>query len=371
VTDEIRLLLADDYPVVRKGLKASIEEEPSLKVIAEAADGEEALKLIRTLRPQLAVLDIDMPKLDGLGVVKEMAKLKLETKVIFLSFHNDEDIFRAALAAGARGYLLKDSAMQEIVGAIQAVIAGKLYMSSGIALQLLQGENASKTTSNNPLIRDLTLSERRILKLIAEGLSSKEIGDRLSIHYRTVENHRSNMCRKLNIEGANALLRFALQHKEALKYKVNRPRLAVAGLCLSFPQVQRGHQPLQLGEVIFEHVSNGPCRYSYRPELIIVVVGDDDDSGSRIRTDYQSGCGKSVHAGHLNIHEHEIGLISRIKFDGICTVPTFIDLAGLAGYCASYESPNRDIVLNNQKDHSFFSLNKLRAGRCIHAGPHW
>jgi DNA-binding NarL/FixJ family response regulator len=217
VTDEIRLLLADDYPVVRKGLKASIEEEPSLKVIAEAADGEEALKLIRTLRPQLAVLDIDMPKLDGLGVVKEMAKLKLETKVIFLSFHNDEDIFRAALAAGARGYLLKDSAMQEIVGAIQAVIAGKLYMSSGIALQLLQGENASKTTSNNPLIRDLTLSERRILKLIAEGLSSKEIGDRLSIHYRTVENHRSNMCRKLNIEGANALLRFALQHKEALK----------------------------------------------------------------------------------------------------------------------------------------------------------
>jgi DNA-binding CsgD family transcriptional regulator len=82
---------------------------------------------------------------------------------------------------------------------------------------LLQGENASKTTSNNPLIRDLTLSERRILKLIAEGLSSKEIGDRLSIHYRTVENHRSNMCRKLNIEGANALLRFALQHKEALK----------------------------------------------------------------------------------------------------------------------------------------------------------
>jgi DNA-binding NarL/FixJ family response regulator len=107
--------------------------------------------------------------------------------------------------------------MQEIVGAIQAVIAGKLYMSSGIALQLLQGENASKTTSNNPLIRDLTLSERRILKLIAEGLSSKEIGDRLSIHYRTVENHRSNMCRKLNIEGANALLRFALQHKEALK----------------------------------------------------------------------------------------------------------------------------------------------------------
>jgi DNA-binding NarL/FixJ family response regulator len=216
VADEIRILLADDYPVVRKGLKASIEEEPSLKVIAEAADGEEALKLIRTLRPQLAVLDIDMPKMDGLAVVKEMARLKLETKAIILSFHNDEDIFRAALDAGAKGYLLKESAMEEIVSAIQAVIAGKVYLSTGIALQLLQGDHAAKATPDNPLLRDLTLSERRILRLIAEGLSSKEIGDQLAIHYRTVENHRSNMCRKLNIEGANALLRFALQHKEAL-----------------------------------------------------------------------------------------------------------------------------------------------------------
>ena len=217
MADEIQVLLADDYPVVRKGLRASIEEDASLKVIAEAADGEEALRLIRTLRPQLAVLDIDMPKMDGLGVVKEMVKLKLETRVIILSFHNDEDMFRAALAAGAKGYLLKESAMEEIAGAIQAVIAGKVYLSSEIALQLLQGEQGSKAALNNPLLRDLTASERRILRLIAEGLSSKEIGDQLSIHYRTVENHRSNMCRKLNIEGANALLRFALQHKEALK----------------------------------------------------------------------------------------------------------------------------------------------------------
>ncbi len=217
MADEIRVLLADDYPVVRKGLKASIEEEPLLTVIAEAADGEEALKLIRALRPQLAVLDIDMPRMDGLTVVKEMAKLKLETKAIILSFHNDEDIFRSALDAGASGYLLKESAMEEIVGAIQAVIAGKTYLSSGIALQLLQADRAGKSAAQNPLLRDLTLSERRILRLIGEGLSSKEIGNQLSIHYRTVENHRSNMCRKLGIEGANALLRFALQHKEALK----------------------------------------------------------------------------------------------------------------------------------------------------------
>ena len=217
MADEIRILLADDYPVVRKGLKASIEEEASLKVIAEASNGEEALKLIGKLRPHLAILDIDMPRLDGLGVAKEIARLKLETKVIFLSFHKDEDIFRAVLAAGGKGYLLKDSAMEEIVVAIQTVIAGRLYMSSAIALQLLQGEVPSKSAPENPLIRDLTVSERRILKLIAEGLSSKEIGNELSIHYRTVENHRTNICRKLNIEGANALLRFAVQNKEGLR----------------------------------------------------------------------------------------------------------------------------------------------------------
>jgi DNA-binding NarL/FixJ family response regulator len=217
VADEIRILLADDYPVVRKGLKASIEEEASLKVIAEASDGEEALKLIGKLRPQLAILDIDMPKLDGLGVAREIARLKLETKVIFLSFHKDEDMFRAALTAGGKGYLLKDSAMEEIVVAIQTVVAGKVYMSSAIALQLLQSEGPSNNVSDNPLTRDLTVSERRILMLISEGLSSKEIGNELAIHYRTVENHRTNICRKLNIEGANALLRFAVQHKETLK----------------------------------------------------------------------------------------------------------------------------------------------------------
>ena len=141
---EVRVVLADDYPVVRKGLKASIEEDASLKVVAEAADGETALQLIRTLRPHLAVLDIDMPRLDGLGVVKEMTKLKLDTKAIILSFHNDEDIFRAALAAGAKGYLLKESAMEEIAGAIRSVLAGETYLSSAIALQLLQSEPAGK-----------------------------------------------------------------------------------------------------------------------------------------------------------------------------------------------------------------------------------
>jgi DNA-binding NarL/FixJ family response regulator len=182
-------------------------------VVAEAGDGEAALVLIKKLNPQLALLDIDMPKLGGLGVAKEVTRLGLKTKIIFLSFHRDEDFFRAAIDIGGRGYLLKDSAMDEIVTAINTVIAGQVYMSSAIALQLLQSSGAASDTRDDSLIGDLTPSERRILLLIADGLSSKEIGAELSIHYRTVENHRTNICRKLGIEGANALLRFAVQHK--------------------------------------------------------------------------------------------------------------------------------------------------------------
>ncbi len=216
MADQIRILLADDHPVVRRGLKFSVEEDPAFRVIAEAGDGAEALELIRKHKPQLAILDIDMPRLDGLAVAKELKRQQLEIKTIFLSFHQDEDIVRAVLAAGGNGYILKDSAMQEIAVAIKAVLSGKTYVSSTIAVQLLSGPETSSPTLENALIRDLTTSERRILELIAEGLSSKEIGSQLSIHYRTVENHRTNICRKLKIEGANALLRFAVQHKEKL-----------------------------------------------------------------------------------------------------------------------------------------------------------
>jgi DNA-binding NarL/FixJ family response regulator len=217
MADELRILLADDHPVVRKGLKLCIEEGEGFKVVAEAGDGETALALVQKLRPNLAILDIDMPKSSGLQVAAEIKRLKLNTKVIFLSFHKDEQMVRAALDAGGNGYLLKDSAMQEIVAAVQTVMSGQVYVSSAIALQLLQGGDASDRGNENSLTRSLTPSERRILMLIADGLSSKEIGATLSVHYRTIENHRTNICRKLGIEGANALLRFAVQHKGDLR----------------------------------------------------------------------------------------------------------------------------------------------------------
>jgi DNA-binding NarL/FixJ family response regulator len=216
VDENIRVLIADDHPIVRKGLRLSVEEDAGLKVVGEASDGQAALDMIKKLRPQVAVLDIDMPKLDGLAVARELARQKLETKIIFLTFHADEDLFRNAMELGSKGYILKDSASQEIVAGVRAVASGRPYISSAITEKLLHPQKPPAVQDG--ITANLTPTERRIMRLIAEGKTSKEIGAELSIHYRTVENHRTNICRKLNLEGegANALLRFALQNKSSL-----------------------------------------------------------------------------------------------------------------------------------------------------------
>jgi DNA-binding NarL/FixJ family response regulator len=218
VDEEIRILIADDHPLMRKGLRISIEEDPGLKVVAEAADGETALSLMTKLRPDIAVLDIEMPKLDGIGVAREAMRQNLGVKIIFLTLHMDEDMFHAAIELGSKGYILKDSVAQEIVGGIRAVASGRPYFSSAITEQMLHRRKSEDKPSKATLTRQLTPTERRIMQFIANGKSSKEIGEELSIHYRTVENHRTNICRKLAIEGegANALLRFALQNKGLL-----------------------------------------------------------------------------------------------------------------------------------------------------------
>ncbi|MBS1852415.1 MAG: response regulator transcription factor [Acidobacteria bacterium] len=214
----IRIVLADDHPVVRKGLKFSIEQDEGLKVVAEAGDGETALALVKKHRPQVLVLDIDMPKLDGLAAAREMRRQGLDAKIIFLTLHDEQDFFRAAIDLGGLGYILKDSAMVEIVACIHSVADGRPYYSSALTAPMIQPREAPPATPADSLTSRLTPTERKILKLIAVGKSSKEIGAELSIHYRTVENHRTNMCRKLCIEGEgpNALLRFALQNRSSL-----------------------------------------------------------------------------------------------------------------------------------------------------------
>ena len=217
MTSEIRIAIADDHPLLLKGLRQVVEADSNMKVVAEASDGEVLISQIEQSRPQIAIVDVDMPKRDGFAVAKEINKRKMPVDVVFLTIHNEEDIFYAAMDLGIKGYILKDSALMEITEAIRTVAAGQFYVSRPLTVYLLHRRSRSQALlQDKPTLKDLTASERKILHMIAENKSSKEIGAELCIHYRTVENHRVNICQKLGLQGTNSLLRFALQHKSEL-----------------------------------------------------------------------------------------------------------------------------------------------------------
>ena len=210
----IRIVIADDHPVLRKGLRQVIEADPSVLVVAEADDGETALAQLEELQPQIAVLDIDMPKLDGFGVMKEIQRRRLGIDVVLLTLHSDEILFNEAMDLGAKGYILKESAVSDIVSGIQAVAAGRHYVTPSLTAHLIRHRSREQAFARRrPSIADLTVTERRILRMIARGQSSKEIAAELFIHYRTVENHRTSIGQKLGLHGHNAVLKFALEHK--------------------------------------------------------------------------------------------------------------------------------------------------------------
>lgn len=209
---QITVLIADDHPIFQRGLQQIIETDTSLKIVAAVGDGEEALTQIRLLKPQVAVLDVDMPKRDGFGVLKTIQEENLPCAVILLTMYKEERFFNAALDAGVKGYVIKDSAITEITTAIHAAAKGENFISPMLSTLLIKRLNRVENP-NKSLFDSLTSSERRVLKLVAEAKSNKQIADELFISIRTVENHRSNICAKLNLEGKNALLTFALTNK--------------------------------------------------------------------------------------------------------------------------------------------------------------
>jgi len=217
MSKEIRIVIADDHPIFRRGLRVVIESDPLLKVVAEADDGQSALARIREIQPDVAVLDIDMPPPDGLEVARWIREQRLAVEAIFLTMHKDEALLNAALDAGVKGFIIKDGAANEIVGCIKAVAAGQSFFSPTLSGHLLNRRNrADALARQSPSINDLTASERRVLLLVAESKTNKEIAGELFISVRTVEHHRSNICAKLGLTGKQALLTFALTHKSEL-----------------------------------------------------------------------------------------------------------------------------------------------------------
>lgn len=213
----IKILLADDHPLLRKGLKDTIQVEKEFVVIAEAGSGDVALSLIIQNKPDIAVLDIDMPKMSGLEVAEAVAKQKLETKIIILTMYDNENIFNRAIDIGVYGYLLKDNAISEISEAICCVNLGEYYITPSLTKYMVKRyKEKNNFQEKNPSISLLTCTERKILKLISEGKASQLIADELFISLRTVETHRNNMCQKLNTHGPNALLKYSIENKNVL-----------------------------------------------------------------------------------------------------------------------------------------------------------
>lgn len=214
MTGPITLVIAEDHPVFRKGLTDIIGAEPAFRVVGEAGDGEAALALVRRHKPRIALLDLEMPKASGLVVAETVREEGLGTQLVILTMHRDAGIFRKALDTGAKGYVLKDSAVTDVVACLHAVAAGRAYISPGLSTELLSRHDELGATASGRA--SLTGAERRVLRFIAQGLTSAAIAAELGITEKTVENHRQHICGKLGLRGPQALLRYALERKTEL-----------------------------------------------------------------------------------------------------------------------------------------------------------
>ncbi len=217
MSSEIRVVIVDDHPIFRQGLRQVIEKDPRLKVVAEASNGVEALDQISHTQPDVALLDVDMPEKDGFAVATELHRQNAPVRIVFLTMYKDALHFHEALNLGASGYILKDSAATDVVACLKAVSAGQNYVSPVLSTHLLDlGRRATRSGRERTGLDELTPSEMRVLAQLAEYKTSREIAVELGVSVRTVENHRANICTKLGLHGTHALVKFALQHKAQL-----------------------------------------------------------------------------------------------------------------------------------------------------------
>ncbi|HEX6307193.1 MAG TPA: response regulator transcription factor [Longimicrobiales bacterium] len=222
MTGPITVVMADDHPLFRRGLAEELEADPSFRIVGEAGDGENALALVRRLRPRIAILDINMPRISGLDAAETIVHEESGTDVVLLTMYREADILRRALDAGVRGYVLKDSAVVEIVACLHTVASGRAYISPALSTELLE-RRVRLDSPELAALSDLTTAEQAVLRFVATGLTSGEIAVRLGNSVKTIENHRSHICQKLGLSGPQALLRFALEHKSLLARWVEPP----------------------------------------------------------------------------------------------------------------------------------------------------
>lgn len=208
-----RILIADDHGLLRRGLRAALADSPHLIVEAEAEDGRTAVELALKLKPDIAILDVSMPQLNGLDAARAIAAGSPETRVLVLTAHESERLVREVLRAGARGYLLKSDAASELIPAIEALLADRSYFTSTVAQAVLEGYLKNDADEDPDAGGALSPREREIVQLLAEGKSSKEIARVLSIAVNTADTHRGNIMRKMGFESVSDVVRYAIKNK--------------------------------------------------------------------------------------------------------------------------------------------------------------
>jgi DNA-binding NarL/FixJ family response regulator len=211
VSSAARIVIADDHELVRKGLAAVIAEVGPWKVVAEAGNGRQAVELVSAHKPDLAILDLTMPELNGLEATRQILASEPQTRVLILTAHESEQLIREVLGAGAQGYVLKSDAGRTLVGAVEALLEGRTFFTSKVARMVLEGYLRNPTAAET--IPTLSAREREIVQLLAEGRSNKDVARKLDISVKTAETHRSNIMRKMQFDSLSDLVRYAVRNK--------------------------------------------------------------------------------------------------------------------------------------------------------------
>lgn len=213
----LRIVIADDHPIFRRGLVDVLATDPALQLVGQATNGQEALDLIAATQPDIAILDVHMPQLTGLESARRLRDSKSPTRLILLTMYEDESLLHEALDLGIQGYVLKENAAEDLILAIRAVATGKTFITASMTAALVRRRTESEALRRDrPGLKRLTPTEQRVLRLIAEDRTSKEIAQLLGCAVRTVETHRQNMSTKLGLSGSHSLLKFAYENRASL-----------------------------------------------------------------------------------------------------------------------------------------------------------